>query len=277
MAGELTTLEKAKKHLRIETGDTSADDALAELVTSQSRLFKSKVNRDLLYRKYVETRDGNGKPGIDTWQYPLQSVDSVVIDGSTVPVAPALVAGQNVQYGYVRSADRIEIRRGETTDSYPKFCFTRGQSNVVLTYWAGFLLVDEAATIPGTSPYQVQSQEAFVGDPGNPAVPGVKFSPSGTALTKVASSPAAGQYSVDSSGLYTFHSADAGKDILLTYAYIPADIVQAVNEMIAWRYHEADRLGQRSKSISGEFVWFDNSAVPPSVEAVIDFYKRWQV
>src|SRR5208283_697884 len=47
---------------------------------------------------------------------------------------------------------------------------------------------------------------------------GVAYASSGLQLTPVASSPAAGQYSV-ASGVYTFSSADAGKAVLITYSY----------------------------------------------------------
>jgi hypothetical protein len=46
----------------------------------------------------------------------------------------------------------------------------------------------------------------------------VLFAATGLPLTKVASAPGAGQYSVVA-GLYTFNSADAGKAVLTSYTY----------------------------------------------------------
>ncbi len=47
---------------------------------------------------------------------------------------------------------------------------------------------------------------------------GVLYAAAGLPLTKVESSPAAGQYSV-AAGVYTFAAADEGKAVLITYTY----------------------------------------------------------
>ncbi len=73
----------------------------------------------------------------------------------------------------------------------------------------------EAGTIPSPSgPYTVTVANSanFADDDG------VNFLTTGLPLTKVASGPAAGQYSV-SAGVYTFAAADAGKAVLITYTY----------------------------------------------------------
>jgi len=58
----------------------------------------------------------------------------------------------------------------------------------------------------------VGNASAFVDDEG------VVYAATGLPLTKVASSPSAGQYSV-AAGVYTFNAADAGKAVLATYTY----------------------------------------------------------
>jgi hypothetical protein len=72
----------------------------------------------------------------------------------------------------------------------------------------------EAGTVAATSPftYTVLNAATVVDDDG------VLYATTGLPLTKVASAPAAGQYSV-SSGVYTFNSGDAGKNILVNYTY----------------------------------------------------------
>jgi len=72
----------------------------------------------------------------------------------------------------------------------------------------------EAGTVAASSPYVVTVANAatFVGDEG------VVYAASGLPLTKVATSPAAGQYSV-AAGVYTFDATDAGKAVLVTYTY----------------------------------------------------------
>ncbi|MFZ1961441.1 MAG: hypothetical protein WAU63_09365 [Methylovirgula sp.] len=72
----------------------------------------------------------------------------------------------------------------------------------------------EAGTVAASTPYIVNVVNAanFVADAG------VLYAASGLPLTKVASSPSAGQYSV-ADGVYTFNAADAGKAVLVTYTY----------------------------------------------------------
>lgn len=79
---------------------------------------------------------------------------------------------------------------------------------------------DSAGTIPGT-PYQLTitppSSGTFVADLG------VMFDATGVQLTRVASAPAAGQYSVNvGTGVYTFASADTAKAVRISYEYSAA-------------------------------------------------------
>ena len=77
------------------------------------------------------------------------------------------------------------------------------------------LLADrESATIPGT-PFQITVANAanFRDDLG------VIFQATGLPLVKVASSPAAGQYSVSAGGVYTFNTADTTKVVRIDYSY----------------------------------------------------------
>lgn len=85
-----------------------------------------------------------------------------------------------------------------------------------LTQSTGKLAVanQEAGTIPAT-PYQVTVANAvnFVTDAG------VLYSVTGLPLTKVASSPTTGQYSVSIAGVYTFAAADTTLGVLISYTY----------------------------------------------------------
>lgn len=80
------------------------------------------------------------------------------------------------------------------------------------------ILVDgEAGTIPGT-PYQitVANTTGFI-DLGVRDVTN-----SGKPMTRVASAPAAGQYSVTTGGVYTFAAADTTHAVLIRYGYTSA-------------------------------------------------------
>ena len=75
---------------------------------------------------------------------------------------------------------------------------------------------DFASAIPASSPYTITvappNSGTFVADLG------VVFAATGVQLTRVASAPVAGQYSV-SAGIYTFAAADTGKSVALSYEY----------------------------------------------------------
>jgi hypothetical protein len=79
---------------------------------------------------------------------------------------------------------------------------------------------DSAASIPAASPYTLTvvppGSGTFVGDLG------VIFAATGEQLTRVAATPAAGQYSVSALGVYTFASADQGKSVAISYEYSAA-------------------------------------------------------
>lgn len=280
MTGDLTTLAKVRAHLRIKPADISTDDELKVLITQESQTFKTETRRDILYQRYVEIRDGQGTPGIAPFQYPLQSADSVLVDGVAIPAQPAIAAGDPPGYGYVLSSDRIEIVRpghneafvpdyGGSSFSTTPYRFTQGFGNVVLTYWAGFLVDGEAGTVDPAS-HSVQAQGNFYSDAG------VAFASDGSPLTKVASTPGPNQYSVNETGLYTFNSAEDGDGVLLTYAYVPADIQRAVHRMIARELKSSDHEGQRSKNMgsAGGTVYYETDAYSDSVQRTIDKYAR---
>jgi hypothetical protein len=73
---------------------------------------------------------------------------------------------------------------------------------------------NEAGAVAASSPYTyaTANASAFAADLG------VVYAASGLALTRVATAPTVGQYTL-SAGVYTFNAGDAGKAILVSYAY----------------------------------------------------------
>jgi hypothetical protein len=72
----------------------------------------------------------------------------------------------------------------------------------------------EAAIVPAVSPYNVTpANSATLGDDA-----GLLYAATGLPLTKVASAPLVGQYTL-AAGIYTLSAADAGKALLLNYTY----------------------------------------------------------
>jgi len=72
----------------------------------------------------------------------------------------------------------------------------------------------EAQSVPASTPFTVSVTNAGQWQDDC----GVVYAASGLPLTKVASAPTAGQYSV-AAGVYTFNSADAGAAVLISYTY----------------------------------------------------------
>lgn len=84
-----------------------------------------------------------------------------------------------------------------------------------------YLTEENGYTIPATpGPYTIDVSSVAITDLG------VVYTSSGTALTKVVGAPASGQYSVnESTGVYTFNSAQQNTGVTITYRYVidPAD------------------------------------------------------
>ncbi len=57
-------------------------------------------------------------------------------------------------------------------------------------------------------------------------------------------------------------------------ATVPAELEQCALELCALRYRERPSVGVASKNLGGEHVVFDHSAMPKSVAALLENYKR---
>lgn len=89
------------------------------------------------------------------------------------------------------------------------------------------MVEDAVSTIP-TTPFQitptVPGSGTFVADLG------VFMVATGVQLTRVASAPAAGQYSVNvGTGVYTFNTADAGASVAISFEYSASSVLTAKN------------------------------------------------
>lgn len=89
-----------------------------------------------------------------------------------------------------------------------------GQMSTRVATGQSIAIVDEAGVVT-TNTVTVSQSALFSEDLG------VIYASDGTRLTKVASGPTAGQYSV-SSGVYTFAAGDNGKTVAISYTYTAA-------------------------------------------------------
>jgi hypothetical protein len=282
---DLTTLATVKAYLGIT--DSNSDTLLTRLITSCSTALVDEMSREVIRQSYTETIDGDDERirrtmtrmtrtvedqaltfSIELLHTPVIGDPTITIDGAAVTKRPDLNSD-----GWVL----LEYERIEIVGSLG-LIFTTGVANVVISYEAGEFIPPtagswggpEAATVPGT-PYQVTAGQPFGRFLSSVSV---TRQSDGTALTKVASGPTAGQYSVDANGLYTFAAADTGLAVYLSYAYVPSDIEDCAVEMVAFKFRKRDRLDQTSANIGGQSVNFSREAWPITVQQTID---RWRV
>lgn len=131
-AGDLTTLEQLNGYKPI--GQTSQEVTFAgRLISGASNYFRQRTGRDIQVPAATysaEKHSGDGSAGIYTEQYPvteLLAASGVYIDGVLVP--QAVNPGDSGWVLVDAKAGRIELV-GRV--------FTKGVSNVSLTYKAGF-------------------------------------------------------------------------------------------------------------------------------------------
>lgn len=266
MAELLSSLASVKAWLRLTT--TTDDDLIGRLLLGASQAILGYIQRPtLLSGDVTETYNGTGSTRLMLRQWPVTAVAAVSIDGVAVSASTSPPMGS----GFMSDV-WDGLGPGTPGSVYVVGrAFTRGWRNISVTYTRGYRVSDEEAAIPSTSPYQVA--------PAAPRGPWaadciVKLASTGAAFTKVTGTPAAGQYSVGLTGVYTFNAADAGKAILLSYSYVPADIENACFEMIGEQFKSRDRIGETSRSIGGqETVSFSQKAMNEYAKLLLQPYR----
>lgn len=284
LGGDLTTPSRVK--VWIPNLTAASDAIIAQLITSMTALIYNKLNRSRLFsQQFVRTFDGTGNYQLVLPDWPVTSIMKVQMGAQLILPSPlpnpttGAVSSLNPGYGY-----RAVLWEGNPPGDpaileFNNGGFSRGAQNIQVTYVAGYLIQNEAATIPIT-PFQVtvqQPQGIWCRDGG------VTYASSGIALVPVTGpTPTIGQYVPPpdtSPGLYTFAAADVGKAILISYSYIPAELEEACIQMVAERNSYRQRIGELSKSLGGqETVSFlrgsgvgrsGYSDLPPEVEGLI--------
>ena len=269
MNNNLTSLANAKAWAGVTT--TSDDALLTRLIGSASRFILSYLQRPTLFQfVFTDVYDGVGNKVQILRHWPVLSIASLIIGMQTIPAAPSPPTGYGCGYvldpwdGFPPGKPQALTLRSH------EYC--RGFSNVSVTYTAGFVIQNEAQTVPG-SVYQVTPNApngSFAVDQG------VTYA-SGTALIAVASAPATGQYVAPTAtnGYYQFAAGDANTAVLLSYSYIPADIEDACITMVAERYNYKNRIGYISKSLGGqETVSFSQKDMPDFIRTALQPYRR---
>jgi len=265
-AGNLTTLDAIKSWLEIDPANTDADVLLNRLNHAASAFVLNQLNRDsLALSPLVETYDGYGNTFMMLRRNPVYAVDAVSFQG--VPISPASGDGFTTQYssGWVLEPE-YSITGTQRINLYG-FRFPRTRGSVSVRYKSGFVITGEKQAVPAAVPYTIAPNFRCLGDVSVKRADGTLFTP-------VDGAPAAGQYSFND-GLYTFAAADANTSVFITYSFCPADIEQAVWELVGERYLYKDRIGVNSKSLGGqETVAFSTKSMSAYVKETLVRYAN---
>lgn len=123
-ASDLVSLAEVKTWLGITT--TSDDVLLTSLITQISSWADGYTNRTLYSTTYNLVVDGRGESRKVVPNWPITAINSLTIDGVAIPAS-----SDGIKPGYVFDVEQPKI----TLIGYR---FTRGLSNVVINYTAGY-------------------------------------------------------------------------------------------------------------------------------------------
>lgn len=236
----LTSLANIKQWLGIN--NDNSDALLTRMNRSCSAFVLNHLNRDSLsLTQYRDIYDGYGNCFMVLRHSPVFEVQAVSFNGTSIPQATGDGFSSPYSNGWSLEPEYSVLGSGRL--NLYGWVFPRGRGLVAVQCRAGYVAVDEPWTIPAT-PFQITVLNFWLGDVSVKSVDGATF-------TKVTSSPAAGQYSV-ADGVYTFNATDEETEILISYSYTPADIEQAVIEIVGERYRTMDRIGVLSKALGGQ-------------------------
>lgn len=262
MSERLTTLSAVKDYLGIPEDNTDSDKFLTRLIDAASQFVLNWISRDSFgVRSYTQNFRGTGRGQVLLNVWPVFAVTSVGSGGSSIPASVIGNVGMPSSGYYV--SDR---RFGPQTLDLQGYGFVNGAPSQVV-YLAGFRN-SQTSIIPAT-PFQVEITEQ------GRWIANIGVTIDGAAAVQVASAPAAGQYSIDDWGVYTFAAADEGKSAVITYDYAPFDVSFAVDELIGEWYKRKDRIGVTSRTLGGqETITFSQKEMSDAIKAVLQPYAN---
>ncbi|MDQ0414231.1 head-tail connector protein [Mesobacillus stamsii] len=121
IANALTSLDAVKAYLKISLPEVSDDELLIDLINASSVTIENYCKRKFKEQAYIaEEFDGTGKTHILLDQYPVKSIESVLIDNTLI---------DPIEYK-IKKKNGVLLR---TSGIWPK-----GEINIAVSYTAGF-------------------------------------------------------------------------------------------------------------------------------------------
>lgn len=278
---DLTTLTRAKAILSGGVGTIPADAMLNALIAAASDLACQYCSRTF-QRNVVSNLvlNGTGTSRIMLPQNPVISLTGpVIVDGYSYTAAPSLQSGgvNSAAQGYAYDKKILYMLGG--------LLFHRGFQNVLIPALTTGYTTKETQPIPNVAPATIIPRQGLMVDSfGSPmstsgfafADFGVIFTATGAALVAVSTAPAAGQYNF-SNGVYTFNQVtDNGKQVTMSYDFVPASVEQAVVETIGAKIANAKNVGVKSVTMGGESVNYSDMGLTNSARQMLQPYA-WVV
>lgn len=263
-ANDLTTVAQVMAY--IGPGANAAPDVFAQLVTAASTFVQTLTGRTFLATAYVsDIYDGPGTHRLILRQSPIISVESVSI-GTYRPSPQPVDASLNpCGVGYVIRKEFLDFI-GAT--------WCRGRDNITVSYTAGYpdpVVLAEPVNVPAVAPYTT----TLLGSSLLRAIQNLRYALTGVPFVRVAANPVAGQYTLSPAAQLGFAAADASAALLCDYTTngTPADLMQAVNEIVGYKFAKRNRLDKKSETLATQTVAYDMSDVPSSARTVLDLYS----
>ena len=233
MLGSLVSLADAESWLNITSdGGGPVDAGVSRLIRAVSTAIYGFLDRQVIAAQTVnEIRDGTGTNRMILHEWPVSSIQSLVVGNQVIPAG--VDPGPNANYlapGYLFTPRLVSVPPGQPcVVSLVGYRFPQGSLNIGIDYVAGYIIENEAWTVPtGLTP-----TVAVLGPMGSWASDmGVSYAATGLALTAVTGTPSQGQYALGAQGQYVFNTADHGAVVMISYGYIPEAVAYSCLEGI---------------------------------------------
>lgn len=251
---DLTTVTRYKAFVGVTV--TTADALYARLIRSESRVAEQWCGRSLSgYASFSARLNGTGTSRLVLPKRPILEVASLTIGSATVQYN---ADGNSPGFSFDDTCLYLAAER-----------FPYIPQSVACEWTAGWRAVETQVIPTGNTPTITPYEGLPV------AITSVVEAVTNVAFTaNTANTPAAGEYYFNAeAGTLVFNTADAGKSVVLTYGYVPADVEQAVIEMIALDVKQRDNIGVRSKTLGNESISYDDRGMTPSAKAALENYR----
>ncbi|MDE2100863.1 MAG: phage gp6-like head-tail connector protein [Patescibacteria group bacterium] len=266
---DLTTLDAAKSFVSNKAG--SVDDALIQLFINGASLAIEKwLDRKLALDNYTERRNGNGTSMLPVRNWPLVSVQSLVVGDTTLQPAP-LTNGQpsTTGGGYIFDDQIIYLRPGSSEISAG--CFWRGYQNVLVTYQAGFitpglLALSQLPAWAATSQYQKGSQVVANGFVFTAMVAGTSGNTQPTWPSILAGTV--------TDGTVQWSATDTYAGVVSGALFLPEPIETACMQLVGLVYRQRDRIGDTGEGMGQERVNYFMGALNQQTKWLLQPYRN---